>query len=130
MKVGCLILILALAGCAARQQSQNVHAAAVDSVGSFDEKAYAALTASHALIERTKVELSTSETYPTSVAVNVSHALAYLMDAHEVTQHAYMAYRKSVIAGGDSRAEFDALAARLHDLDVKTKVLEAAKKGG
>ena len=128
MKVAVLIFALSLAGCGTRQQIQAHPAVETKSVGSYDEEAYAALTASHELIEKTKVDLATSATGWTAAQQHViSAALAYAIDAHELTQKAYMAYRKAVIGGLDSRPEFNALADRLHDLDVKTAALKAAR---
>jgi hypothetical protein len=126
------LLSLILGGCAARTHPPLATRAVVVETVNFDETSYQAILAAGTLIEKTNAELATSETYPPSVAVNVRPALAYLIDSYHDTQHAYMNYHKAVIGGfttAEVQQQYDALARHLYDLSVKTKALEAAKKG-
>lgn len=131
MKYILLILTLFLTGCVHRQQISPT-ATATPTVLPNDTNAtvYRALTISHELIEKTKIELSTSATYSTPAARKVSDALAYLIDSHDHVQKVYMAYYKASLSGGNARAEYNALAIALHDLDTKTATLIAARKEG
>jgi hypothetical protein len=117
-----LALALSLSGCAA----QKVHPGAANS---FDSAAYDSLLVAHSIIETTKQELSTSATYPASIAPGVRNTLAYLIDSYDVAQRAYMIYHAAAMNGTATTQQSDTVSATLADVSAKTTALTAAKNG-
>jgi hypothetical protein len=117
-----LATALSLSGCAA----QKIHPGAANS---FDSSAYDSLLVAHSIIESTKVDLATSATFPTNIAVNVRTALAYLIESYDIAQKAYVAYHAAAILGTATPEQATAVQNGLTDVGLKTQALTAAKNG-
>jgi hypothetical protein len=115
-------LAISLTSCAARP----VHPGAANS---FDSAAYDSLLVTHSIIESTKTDLATSETFPASIVGNVRTALSYLIDSYNIAQKAYVTYHAAALLGKATPEQATAVQNGLTDTSLKTQALTAAKNG-
>lgn len=121
-----LILTFCSGGCAALG---GAHAPHPGSANKFDSDAYDAVFVAHNIIESTKTQLSKPGGFPPNIAPGVSKALAYLIDAYNISDNLYKDYHAAAIAGQATQAQSTALSNALADMNDKTAALTAAKAG-